>query len=128
MVRRSFTLKEHFLDVRNAHKVHFRVDARLEHCVLCSLCFDLSKRLFSAFFSWISLPSNIFPKGMQHYQMAVFSEKVQGIELDVSKTKRMFLLQKILFTIIMQICSNLEMVFFIHVSKSCSCSTESKLF
>lgn len=40
--------------------------------------------------------------------MAVFSEEMQGIEFDVSK---MPFLQKILFEIIMQIYSKLEMVF-----------------
>lgn len=47
---------------------------------------------------------------MQHYQMAVFSAKVQGIEEDISKTK-MPLLQKILFEIILQIHTKVEIVF-----------------
>lgn len=120
----TFALKKMLLKCTKYTWVHYCVDAMLEHRLflftLC--CFDFLRDYFQHSFLWFLFLAIFYPKGMQHYQMAVFSEEVQGIELDISKST-VPLLQKIVF------CDhNADIIWiwiFVKLSKRSNCTTAS---
>lgn len=81
----------------------------LGFALLLVFCWDYFQPPFSPIFVFDSSSQRYFtPKGPLRYLMAVFSGSVKGIELDVSETTGP-LLQKIVFAIVMQISSKLEL-------------------